>query len=148
MVPRRALANLLAAMGRLLDLSGGDRFLAVTTVSFDIAALELFVPLLGGATVVLAADDDVRDPFALAALIRSSGPTVMQATPSLWRVLVDADPGALGPAGAQRGRAAARRPRADPDPARRRTRQPLRADGDHRLVHRGRHRRRGPAARR
>ncbi|WP_369165426.1 amino acid adenylation domain-containing protein [Streptomyces sp. AFD10] len=94
-VPRRALANLLAAMGRLLDLSGGDRFLAVTTVSFDIAALELFVPLLGGATVVLAADDDVRDPFALAALIRSSGPTVMQATPSLWRVLADADPGAL-----------------------------------------------------
>ncbi|NEA10285.1 amino acid adenylation domain-containing protein, partial [Streptomyces sp. SID10692] len=94
-VPRRALANLLAAMGRLLDLSGGDRLLAVTTVSFDIAALELFVPLLGGATVVLAADDDVRDPFALAALIRSSGPTVMQATPSLWRVLADADPGAL-----------------------------------------------------
>ncbi|MFE9458281.1 amino acid adenylation domain-containing protein [Streptomyces californicus] len=94
-VPRRALANLLAAMGRLLDLSCGDRLLAVTTVSFDIAALELFVPLLGGATVVLAADDDVRDPFALAALIRSSGPTVMQATPSLWRVLADADPGAL-----------------------------------------------------
>ncbi|MFD5647573.1 AMP-binding protein, partial [Streptomyces anulatus] len=95
-VPRAALANLLAAMGRLLDLSGEDRLLAVTTVSFDIAALELFVPLLGGATVVLASDDDVRDPFALAALIRSSTPTVMQATPSLWRVLADAAPDALG----------------------------------------------------
>ncbi|MFI1572533.1 amino acid adenylation domain-containing protein [Streptomyces anulatus] len=95
-VPRPALANLLAAMGRLLDLSGEDRLLAVTTVSFDIAALELFVPLLGGATVVLASDDDVRDPFALAALIRSSTPTVMQATPSLWRVLADAAPDALG----------------------------------------------------
>ncbi len=95
-VPRSALANLLAAMGRLLDLSGEDRLLAVTTVSFDIAALELFVPLLGGATVVLASDDDVTDPFALAALIRSSTPTVMQATPSLWRVLADAAPDALG----------------------------------------------------
>ncbi|NDZ58157.1 amino acid adenylation domain-containing protein [Streptomyces anulatus] len=95
-VSRPALANLLAAMGRLLDLSGEDRLLAVTTVSFDIAALELFVPLLGGATVVLASDDDVTDPFALAALIRSSTPTVMQATPSLWRVLADAAPDALG----------------------------------------------------
>ncbi|WP_098026280.1 non-ribosomal peptide synthetase [Streptomyces sp. st115] len=95
-VPRQALANFLTAMGRLLDLSGEDRLLAVTTVSFDIAALELFVPLLGGATVVLAADDDVRDPFALAALIRSSAPTVMQATPSLWRLLADAAPDALG----------------------------------------------------
>ncbi|MBK3606922.1 amino acid adenylation domain-containing protein, partial [Streptomyces sp. MBT54] len=95
-VPRLALGNLLAAMGRLLDLSGEDRLLAVTTVSFDIAALELFVPLLGGATVVLAADDDVTDPFALAGLIRSTAPTVMQATPSLWRVLADADPDALG----------------------------------------------------
>ncbi|NED29190.1 amino acid adenylation domain-containing protein, partial [Streptomyces anulatus] len=95
-VSRPALANLLAAMGRLLDLSGEDRLLAVTTVSFDIAALELFVPLLAGATVVLASDDDVTDPFALAALIRSSTPTVMQATPSLWRVLADAAPDALG----------------------------------------------------
>ncbi|MFF3525449.1 amino acid adenylation domain-containing protein [Streptomyces rubiginosohelvolus] len=95
-VPRLALDNLLAAMGRLLGLSGEDRLLAVTTVSFDIAALELFVPLLGGATVVLAADDDVTDPFALAGLIRATAPTVMQATPSLWRVLADADPDALG----------------------------------------------------
>ncbi|MFJ2852383.1 amino acid adenylation domain-containing protein [Streptomyces rubiginosohelvolus] len=95
-VPRIALDNLLAAMGRLLGLSAEDRLLAVTTVSFDIAALELFVPLLGGATVVLAADDDVTDPFALAGLIRSTAPTVMQATPSLWRVLADADPDALG----------------------------------------------------
>ncbi|MFB7297189.1 amino acid adenylation domain-containing protein [Streptomyces rubiginosohelvolus] len=95
-VPRLALGNLLAAMGRLLGLSGEDRLLAVTTVSFDIAALELFVPLLGGATVVLAADDDVTDPFALAGLIRATAPTVMQATPSLWRVLADADPDALG----------------------------------------------------
>ncbi|PVC83858.1 non-ribosomal peptide synthetase [Streptomyces sp. CS090A] len=95
-VPRRALANLLAAMGRLLGLTGEDRLLAVTTVSFDIATLELFVPLLSGATVVLADEEAVRDPFALAELIRAAEPTVMQATPSLWRVLADAAPDALG----------------------------------------------------
>ncbi|MCS0634799.1 amino acid adenylation domain-containing protein [Streptomyces sp. LP05-1] len=92
-VPDTALANLLAAAGE--SLFPGDRLLAVTTVSFDIAALELFAPLHRGATVVLAGTEEAADPFALAALIRAVRPTVMQATPSLWRLLADADPGAL-----------------------------------------------------
>ncbi|MFH9072081.1 non-ribosomal peptide synthetase [Streptomyces alboflavus] len=97
-VPRGALANLLKAMADRLRLTPADRLLAVTTVSFDIAALELFVPLISGARVVLAASDDVRDPFALRALLRdpdATAPTVMQATPSLWRVLAEAVPDAL-----------------------------------------------------
>ncbi|WEV24181.1 amino acid adenylation domain-containing protein [Streptomyces sp. 71268] len=94
-VPRRALANLLAALRAELPLTAEDRLLAVTTVSFDIAALELFAPLLAGGTVLLAAAEQVRDPFLLRDLIDATQPTVMQATPSLWRALTDAAPEAV-----------------------------------------------------
>ncbi|WP_156993325.1 non-ribosomal peptide synthetase [Pseudonocardia acaciae] len=67
----------------------GDRLVAVTTVSFDIAALELLCPLLAGATVVLADRWEVLDPDALHELITANGATVLQATPSLWRPLVE-----------------------------------------------------------
>ncbi|MFE4502176.1 amino acid adenylation domain-containing protein [Rhodococcus sp. NPDC056743] len=67
----------------------GDRIVAVTTVSFDIAVLELLCPLAAGATVVLADRGTVRDPDALLDLMTRSGATVMQATPSLWRVVTE-----------------------------------------------------------
>ncbi|MFE6775879.1 non-ribosomal peptide synthase/polyketide synthase [Streptomyces sp. NPDC057702] len=94
-VPRRALANLLATMAEELPVTAEDRLLAVTTVSFDIAALELFTPLLAGGTVVLAEAARVRDPFLLRDLVEAARPTLMQATPSLWRALSDAAPEAL-----------------------------------------------------
>ncbi|GAA2882648.1 hypothetical protein GCM10010472_46000 [Pseudonocardia halophobica] len=67
----------------------GDRLVAVTTVSFDIAVLELFAPLVAGATVVLADRATVLDPDALHALVRTERATVVQATPSLWRALTE-----------------------------------------------------------
>ncbi|MEU7816011.1 amino acid adenylation domain-containing protein, partial [Pseudonocardia sp. NPDC049154] len=78
----------------------GDRLVAVTTVSFDIAVLELFAPLVAGATVVLADRATVLDPDALHDLVRTERATVLQATPSLWRALTEhedalADPGRL-----------------------------------------------------
>ncbi|MFG3003155.1 amino acid adenylation domain-containing protein, partial [Streptomyces calvus] len=88
-VGHAALVNFLDHMRGLLGLGVGDRLLAVTTVGFDIAALELFVPLLCGAGVVLATRDQVRDPRALSAELVRSGASVVQATPSLWHALVD-----------------------------------------------------------
>src|SRR5690606_29836990 len=79
-------------MAERVPLAPGDRWLAVTTVSFDISALELYLPLLAGATVVLADADTVRDPAALAGLMAAEDPTVMQATPTLWQLLADTDP--------------------------------------------------------
>ncbi|MCV2463659.1 amino acid adenylation domain-containing protein, partial [Streptomyces sp. ICN988] len=96
-VGHAALANFLDAMTEQLPLTTGDRLLAVTTVGFDIAALELYLPLLAGARVVLADKETTRDPQALAELIATSGATALQATPSLWRALVDEFPAA--PAG-------------------------------------------------
>ncbi|GLU48920.1 non-ribosomal peptide synthetase [Nocardiopsis ansamitocini] len=88
-VSHRGLVNFLVDMAARFPLAPEDRMLAVTTVGFDIFALELYLPLLHGAAVVLATRDTVRDPAALAALCASSGATVMQATPTLWQALAD-----------------------------------------------------------
>ena len=85
-VPRRPLLNFLLDMVDRFGMSAGDRLLAVTTVGFDIAGLEIFAPLLAGATVVLASRDDVRDTRALAALAEDV--TLLQATPSLFHALL------------------------------------------------------------
>ncbi|WP_223778158.1 non-ribosomal peptide synthetase [Streptomyces sp. 135] len=89
-VSHQALVNHLHAVAERVPLGAGDRLVAVTTVSFDIAALELFLPLVSGATVVLADRDTVRDPHALLDLVRTSAATALQAVPSLWRALLDA----------------------------------------------------------
>ncbi|WKX69271.1 non-ribosomal peptide synthetase [Streptomyces sp. XD-27] len=94
-VPRGALDNFLSDMGARFALGGDDRLAAVTTIAFDIAALEMYLPLLAGAAVVLADEDTVRDPAALASLLERTGATVMQATPSLWQTLVATRPEAL-----------------------------------------------------
>ncbi|MFF8589814.1 amino acid adenylation domain-containing protein, partial [Streptomyces althioticus] len=94
-VPQGALVNFLTAMRDRFDLAEGDRLLAVTTVGFDIAGLELFVPLLSGASIVVAERDVVRDPAALCGVVRSAGVSVMQATPSLWRAVLAEDASAL-----------------------------------------------------
>ncbi|MFV6028666.1 amino acid adenylation domain-containing protein [Streptomyces sp. NPDC056264] len=96
-VPHAALANFLRMQAHELAMVPGERLVAVTTISFDIAALELHTPLLSGATVVLADRDTVRDPAALAALVDTHRPAVMQATPSLWHALLeDGRPESLG----------------------------------------------------
>lgn len=87
-VTHRNLCNFLLAMQRQLKPEANQRYLAQTTISFDIAGLELFLPLTVGATVVLITADVVRNPPALARLIRDQRIDVMQATPSLWRILL------------------------------------------------------------
>jgi amino acid adenylation domain-containing protein len=89
LVGHRALTNLLSAMARAPGISIDDVFVAVTSLSFDISLLELFLPLLHGATLVVAARDEALDPRKLKALLEASGATRMQATPSMWRMLLD-----------------------------------------------------------
>jgi amino acid adenylation domain-containing protein len=89
-VPHRAVVNFLTSMQREPGLGPDDRLVAVTTLSFDIAALELFLPLTVGAEVVIASRDQASDGHALGALIKASSATVMQATPTTWRLLLEA----------------------------------------------------------
>nr|WP_267880343.1 non-ribosomal peptide synthetase [Streptomyces sp. HCCB10043] len=94
-VPHRAVTNFLAAMDDRCPLDERDRLLAVTTVAFDIHVLELYLPLLAGASVAVAPRAAARDPRLLVALAERLDVTVMQATPTLWQAVLDEDPTAL-----------------------------------------------------
>ncbi|KRF02129.1 hypothetical protein ASG87_11660 [Frateuria sp. Soil773] len=88
-VPHRAASNFLTSMQRVPGIDADDRLVAVTTLSFDIAFMELLLPLSAGAEVVVAGRDDVRDGAALRTLVESCDATMMQATPAGWRILVE-----------------------------------------------------------
>lgn len=89
-VPHRAVVNFLSSMARQPGLTPDDVLVAVTTLSFDIAVLELQLPLSLGATVVIASREESVDGTALHGLHTTHGATVMQATPVTWRLLLDA----------------------------------------------------------
>jgi len=84
-----SVVNFLRSMAREPGISAADVLLAVTTLSFDIAGLELFLPLMCGAKIELVSRNVAVDGERLAAAIESSGATVMQATPATWRMLLD-----------------------------------------------------------
>ena len=88
-VEHRSVVNLLYAMQAHVQLPRDGSLLAVTTLSFDIAVLELFLPLLTGARIILATREQSSDPSALRDLIHQTKPSLMQATPGTWRMLID-----------------------------------------------------------
>lgn len=84
-----ALANFLASMQLSPGIVPSDILLAITTISFDIAGLEIFLPLISGATVALLPDDVAADPAMLITCITEIKPTIMQATPTTWQMLLN-----------------------------------------------------------
>jgi amino acid adenylation domain-containing protein len=90
-IPHRALVNFLTAMQHEPGITEDDKLLSVTSLSFDIAGLEVFLPLIVGAQVTIAPSDAIADGVHLAALMESCGATFMQATPATWRLLLEAD---------------------------------------------------------
>ena len=89
-ISHRALVNFLTSMSREPGLIASDILLAVTTLSFDIAGLELWLPLMLGARVVIARAEVAMDGKRLAAQLAQCKATVMQATPATWRLLLEA----------------------------------------------------------
>ena len=87
-IPHRAVVNFLTAMAREPGMTAHDTLLAVTTLSFDIAGLELFLPLTVGGRVVIAPRATAIDGWKLSQLLHDSGATIMQATPATWRLLL------------------------------------------------------------
>jgi amino acid adenylation domain-containing protein len=90
-ITQRSLVNFLSSMQREPGMTSSDRLLAVTTFSFDIAGLELYLPLVSGGQVVIAPRSATFDGTALARLLSDEGITMMQATPVTWRLLLEAD---------------------------------------------------------
>lgn len=90
-IEREALANFLQGIQAHARLTANDRLLAVTTLGFDIAVLELFLPLLHGACVVLAQREQVLQPAALIELLETQAISLMQATPATWQMLLEHD---------------------------------------------------------
>ncbi len=81
--------NLLTDTAQRLEMKPEDRLLAVTTLSFDIAVLEMLLPLVSGGTVLIAHRDDVADGAQLKELVHATRATVLQATPVTWRMLLE-----------------------------------------------------------
>ncbi len=89
-VTQGAIAQLLATLCPLYGLGTQDRFVAESTFAFDITVLELLLPVLSGGCVVIADTEQALDAARLRALLADSGATALQATPTGWRMLVDA----------------------------------------------------------
>ncbi len=89
-IEHRNLVNFLCSMRKTPGLASKDTLLAVTTLSFDIAGLELYLPLISGAKVVLASREQASDAQQLLELLPQSRANVMQATPATWRMLIEA----------------------------------------------------------
>jgi amino acid adenylation domain-containing protein len=85
-----SVVNLLLSSEKILELSLGDKLLAVTTVNFDIAALELFLPLAVGGTVFIASREDTLDGSRLIALMKENHISVLQGTPHTFRLMLEA----------------------------------------------------------
>ncbi|NDC41269.1 MAG: amino acid adenylation domain-containing protein, partial [Chitinophagia bacterium] len=84
------LVNFLLSMLQEPGIGEHDRLLAITSVSFDIAALELYLPLMAGATIIIADLETARDGRQLLDVMQHKGVTLMQGTPSTWQMLIDA----------------------------------------------------------
>ena len=89
-VPHRALTNFLWSMRDCPGCTAKDTLLSVTTLSFDISGLELYLPLIVGGRVELASRAEVGEPGALIQRMTSCRPSIMQATPATWRMLIEA----------------------------------------------------------
>ncbi|MDB5087982.1 MAG: tycC, partial [Mucilaginibacter sp.] len=89
-IAQHNLVNFLYSMQKQPGLTAADKLLAVTTISFDIAGLELFLPLLTGAEIILVDAATAKDGRALLDIIKDEQATVMQATPYTWRIMLEA----------------------------------------------------------
>jgi non-ribosomal peptide synthetase component F len=90
LVSHRGLTNVLESLRSEFSFGGQDRLLAVSTLSFDIAAAEIFLPLISGGTVAIASREERTSGRILVEAIERVRPTYLQATPATWTMLIDA----------------------------------------------------------
>jgi len=89
-IPHRAVVNFLTSMSKQPGLTERDTFLAVTTLSFDIAGLEIYLPLMVGARLIIASHEETADGALLSKKMKEHAVSAMQATPATWQMLIEA----------------------------------------------------------
>jgi amino acid adenylation domain-containing protein len=89
-IQHRSLVNFVCSMQKAPGIESSDRLLAVTTISFDIAGLELYLPLVSGAQLIVADQETARDGRLLCEAMQKERVSIMQATPSTWKMILDA----------------------------------------------------------
>ena len=89
MIEHAGVVNLLDVMAVRPGLAAGEVMVGLTTPAFDLSVPDLFLPILSGATLVLASAQEARDPFALAHLFEEARADLVQATPATWRMLLE-----------------------------------------------------------
>jgi len=89
MISHKALLNFTLSIQKKPGISVNDHVLAVTTIAFDIAVLEIWVPLISGATIHIASENESKDGYELLQFIRERQISIMQATPATWKILIE-----------------------------------------------------------
>jgi amino acid adenylation domain-containing protein len=90
-IEHHSLTNFLCSMQKKPGISAADKLLAVTTISFDISGLELYLPLISGAELLLTDAETAKDGRELLDLIRKERVSILQATPSTWRMMLESN---------------------------------------------------------
>jgi amino acid adenylation domain-containing protein len=89
-VGHRALTNVICDVAHRCEVTAADVAVASSAITFDVAAAELYTPLIVGGRLVVSEVEEVKSGFELVAQVRKAGATLMQATPTLWRMLLEA----------------------------------------------------------
>jgi amino acid adenylation domain-containing protein len=90
-IGHQALLNFLTSIQQKPGVTSKDTLFSVTTYSFDISILEFFTPLLSGATLYIASQEILSEPHLIIKKIEEIQPTLIQATPSFYQMLFNAD---------------------------------------------------------
>ncbi|WP_343746119.1 amino acid adenylation domain-containing protein [Chitinophaga sp.] len=88
LIRHEGVVNMLSAVKEQLGITWADRWVAITTYTFDLSVMEMLLPLTMGCRLVLAGNDECNAPELLAALLESSGATILEATPAMWNLLL------------------------------------------------------------
>ncbi len=89
-IEHRAIVNRLLWMREHYGIRADDRVLQKTPATFDVSVWEFFLPLLCGATLVIAGPDAHRDPTELARLIQAHRITTAHFVPSMLDAFLSA----------------------------------------------------------
>lgn len=93
-ISHKSLLNFVLGISKEINFAANKNIISVTTFSFDIFVLETFIPLSKGQTIIIASEEQQKDPYALQDVIEKNNVNMIQTTPSRIKILTH-DPSQL-----------------------------------------------------